>query len=385
MSDTQAMEAETERLARLSPTDRFRAAFDLDTVPVLEERAVTAVVLAHNEAIRFPDFLDHHRRAGVGRFIVVDNASTDATADYLATQPDVVRLPSSRPYRLYKSIWRHLIADAYLDGRWALFVDVDELTIHPGWPDRSLPWFCERLDRQGADAAFATMVDMYPAQAAGPAPYRPGSSLIAHSPWFDTGNYRLVYRRARDMAIAPTPPFMVYGGARERLFHPGRSRAPTALDRLILRGLLRTDRHLSPGWLDRRCRRLALDVTRGALPQRPPTMSKVPLLRWRAGSRFTSGVHYLSPRYALSEDWAALLHFKYLDDFRERAEEAVRRGQHAGGAAEYKRYLASLEASSDLSPWSVRARRFTGTDDLVAEGLMRISRETAAAIGEMAD
>ena len=36
-----------------------------------------SVSLCHDEMLRLPDFLRHHREIGVRHFIVVDNASTD--------------------------------------------------------------------------------------------------------------------------------------------------------------------------------------------------------------------------------------------------------------------------------------------------------------------
>eukprot|EP01031_Cornospumella_fuschlensis_P042141 gene42141-51456_t len=52
---------------------------------------VLSVVRAkdYTEALRLPSTLDHHRRLGVDRFLVIDNGSVDGTVDYLTSQPDV--------------------------------------------------------------------------------------------------------------------------------------------------------------------------------------------------------------------------------------------------------------------------------------------------------
>jgi len=42
-----------------------------------------------NEMERLPYFLDHYRKMGVAHFIIVDNGSTDGSAEFLAGKPDV--------------------------------------------------------------------------------------------------------------------------------------------------------------------------------------------------------------------------------------------------------------------------------------------------------
>ena len=61
--------------------DRLIEAFGTEVANRLSIPAegVVAVVLAYNEALRFPHFLEHYRALGVSHFIVVDNNSTDGS------------------------------------------------------------------------------------------------------------------------------------------------------------------------------------------------------------------------------------------------------------------------------------------------------------------
>jgi hypothetical protein len=356
-----------------SPAD-FREAFDLDAPPdvAVPEGAVAAVVLAHDEALRLPQFLQHHRALGVSRFFVIDNASTDGTAALLDAAPDVTRLPSSRPYREFKSRWREIVADRWLVGRWTAFLDVDELLIPPFWPEADLPRLCAFWTAQGADAVFCSMVDMYAAEGA---PAQSEGSLIDLCPWFDGDGYRRIPVGPRMLRRYPCPPEQIYGGARERLFHPEAARPPSGLERALERAAFPVAGPPGPAplrWLARR-------ILRRRWPDDPPVMSKVALLRWEAGLRFSGGVHRLNRPRRLAEDEPALLHFKYLADFDQKVRAAVARGQHAGGAAHYRVYRESLEGFAARSCLYPGSRRFTGPDDLESAGLLRVGATLRAA------
>lgn len=352
--------------------DRFLQVFDLDTPPEIPASEVTAIVLCHNEALRLPFFLEHHKALGIGHFIVVDNGSDDGSGALLDADPQVTRLFTTRPYSEYKAIWRQVIADLYLDERWICFPDVDELLVYPGWPDRSLPEYCRMLDEAGYDALFTTMVDMYPDRPLSQCSYEAGQSFLSAAPYFDTGNYRLLPLRDKQLRGWATPRFRVYGGARERLFHHHVAQSGSFLDRLAARIIFSIHRSPDPGrWRRKIDERAAarLDQAIDTLPV--PTMSKVPLVRWRLGTRFRGGVHRMDKAYNLAPDWGALLHFKYFDDFGEKVTSAVSRGQHAGGAEHYRRYLSNMDDVSERSLLFRGSRRFTGVRSLISAGLMR--------------
>ena len=117
-------------------------------------------------------------------------------------------------------------------------------------------------------------------------------------------------------------------------------------------------------------------------PKRSPNLTKVPLFRWREGAGLVSSTHMLRPlRMAAEQPSGVLLHFKFLQDFHARAEDAVARGAHYDGSREYRRYLGALERDPAFSLHSGGSVRYAGPDQLVALGLMRDTPAWAAARG----
>jgi len=349
----------------------FRNIFDLKAPPKLRLPTVVAVVLCHNEALRLPYFLAHHKAAGIERFLVVDNMSDDGSTEILEADDAVTRIPSAQSYKDCKSLWRELLADHYLADRWALFLDVDELLVYPGWPEKSLPMYCKSLEAAGHDCLLSFMVDMYPATALSECRYQSGTPFLDIAPYFDTGNYRIESFPARQLQDWPTPPVNMRGGARERLFQDHVIHDDQWFDKTLIRTVFSIARGLNPGPLRRKADAVASRYfNRHNTGLGLPNMSKVALFRWRRGCRFNGGVHRISEPMQLAPDVATLLHFKYFDDFADRAQYSVARGQHVKDAAHYKLYAQSKGALD--RPIKFKAsRKFERVEDLIEEGLMR--------------
>jgi hypothetical protein len=67
----------------------------------------------------------------------------------------------------------------------------------------------------------------------------------------------------------------------------------------------------------------------------------------------------------------ALLHFKFLSDFHDKAKSEAARGEHWAGAAEYKVYLQRLEATRALSLCFAGSVQYQGSNQLVSLQLCR--------------
>ncbi len=364
--------------------DRFKRVFERETLPDIPDVKITAVVLSYNEAIRLPHFIEHHAAIGVGHFIVVDNGSTDETAEILDSDVRVTRLYTTQPYSDNKAAWREVIADLFCSSKWVLFVDVDELLVYPGWPKTDLASYCEILESRGEDALFTTMVDMYPDAPLSRVHYEPGTPFIDVAPLFDKGNYRLIPLDPKARKLWPTPHYRVFGGTRERVFSDDDDRRHGMLEKIVAKVVFNLGRkNLRPGK-----RRRALDakarnwIGEGKQKLSPPNMSKVPLLRWREGTKFPGGPHRVNKEYVMSEDWGSLLHFKYFDDFAPRSKEAVDRAQHAAGAAHYKLYVGGLDNIEDKSLRFSGSRHFSSTKDLISAGLMRVSDSSRRSLSD---
>ncbi|MBN9672671.1 glycosyltransferase family 2 protein [Roseibium aggregatum] len=332
---------------------------------------VVAVVLAYNEALRFPYFLEHYRVLGIRHFIVVDNASNDGTGALLAGQPDISVIRTEKPYRDYKSVWRQLICDRYLEGRWVIFPDVDELLVYPGWPELSIDGLAEYLDRDGFQALFTPMVDMYPEGPLKDLAYESGQSFAEVCPFFDGDGYRYNPLKGSHGKRYRTPPRHVFGGTRERLFHQNAKRPKNALDRLLLSTIFNLRANARRSDLGRKLDHLLFKLVKSALPSPAAVQSKIPLLKWDAGLKFSGGVHGIDRDIAVAPDWGALLHFKYLDDFRSKVAEAISRKQHTDNAGHYVDYDSQMDRLMQEGLRYPGSVRFTGPRSLIDCGLMR--------------
>ena len=295
----------------------------LDHRPVPQGGAeIRAFLVVRNEALRLPDNLRHHRALGVSRFFVVDNGSSDGTVEFLLAQPDVHLFSTSGSFASsgFGMDWINGLLDAHGDGHWTLTVDADELLAYPGFESVALPRVCAHLDHLDAQGLFCMLLDMYADGPLRDIGYRAGDSLLAACPWFDPAPYRTVQ-------AAAFPHVQLYGGVRERVF--GFSGAVT------------------------------------------PTLSKVPLVRWRAGMRFLLCTHALTP-IRLAQMTGALLHFKFLDDFHSRAMTEAARGEHFAGGLEYKLYAELLARNPALTLRDPNSVRLQDSRQLVEMGLMAI-------------
>ena len=310
----------------------FRKRTQLAAVHIRTDRIAPEDVLCflciRNEADRLPHFLRHHRALGVRHFLVVDNASTDASAELLRDQPDVSLWRTSASYKAsrFGMDWLTWLQIRHGSGHWCLTLDADELLIYPYWQTRPLAALTGWLQDQGRDSFGALTVDMYPEGSVSDGQPGPGEDPIRHLSWFDAGNYQVqVQPRLRNLWIQ--------GGVRARAFFSD-------------------------------------------TPRRAPTLNKTPLVRWHWRYAYVNSTHALLPP-RLNEVYATdggeltsgvLLHTKFLPGIAERAAEERLRGEHFGNAQQYAAYYDQLGRSPILH--TMASTRYTGWRQMEALGLM---------------
>src|SRR5690606_22811891 len=132
----------------------------------------------------------HHRRLGVDHFLIVDNASDDGTAEYLAAQPDVSLWTTSASYKLsrFGVDWLTWLQLRHAHGHWCLTLDADEILIYPHHDTRPLRALTDWLDEDGTRSFGAMMLDLYPKGRLDEQPCPPGVDPVPLIPWFDGGN-----------------------------------------------------------------------------------------------------------------------------------------------------------------------------------------------------
>ncbi len=281
-----------------------------------------------NEVARLPHFLAHYRSLGVAWFLIVDNASDDGTAEYLALQPDVSlwTTPASYKAARFGVDWLGWLMIRHGHGHWCLTVDADELLIYPHWQTRPLSALTARLDAVGQMGLGALMLDLYPEGRLSEARFKPGDNPLDTLTWFDPGPHT----RQRQQ---PMDNLWVQGGARARVF-------------------------------------FAND------PGRAPTLNKIPLVRWNRRYAYVNSTHAMLPPHlnrlydgpggdALS---GVLLHTKFLGIVVARSREEKARGEHFASADRYGDYYDAVIADPVLH--GAASLRLEGWQQLEALGLM---------------
>ncbi|WP_299045018.1 glycosyltransferase family 2 protein [uncultured Tateyamaria sp.] len=312
---------------------RWRAFRSRHALTVVHDRtadlapdAIRAFVCLRNEMLRLPHFLDHYRRLGVTRFLVVDNDSTDGSQAFLAEQPDVSLWRTTASYRdaRFGLDWMNWLLARYGHGAWCLLVDADELLVYADHERQDLNALTRWLDGQGQRAFGALMLDMYARAALGADDAARDPLRILEG--FDAGPYRATRQE-------PLGNLWVQGGARDRAF-------------------------------------FADD------PRRAPTLNKLPLVRWDRRFTYVNSTHSMLPRrmnFAYdgpggTAPSGVLLHTKFLPDVVERAKEDLSRRQHFHNPDVFVDYYDAIRQMPVL--WYAGSTRYTGWTQLVQLGLM---------------
>ncbi len=294
----------------------------------IHPRDVLIFSTLRNEMLRLPYFLDYYRAQGVRHFLMVDNGSSDGSAEYLAQQRDVSLWSTQASYKRasFGIDWINHLLWLYGAGRWVLVVDVDEFFVYPFCDTRPITALTDWLESQGRRSFGAMLLDMYPKGPVTAHPYREGQNPFEIARWFDAGNY----------SIKRNPVYhdlWIQGGVRQR-------------------------------------------VVMAEAPWNAPALNKIPLVQWSRKYAYLSSTHMLLPRglnrvYDESGGEAAsgvLLHAKFLDTVIGKAQEELERREHYAGSREYRAYEDSLSRNQDL--WCEWSTEYINWRQLEILGLM---------------
>lgn len=329
-----------------------------DAHPIPDDRdEIRLFCKFRNEAARLPYFLSYHRDLGVKRFFLVDNASSDDSADVLRDQEDCHVFWTDGKMNEARSGmgWLEPLMRTYGTGQWCLVADADELFIYPEAETVSLGAFCRRLEQRGANALICMMIDMYPEGNVEEVDYRRGQPFLEVCPYFDRGGY--LYRTKRVQGEVPE----IVGGPQLRAFFP------ELLDRRIrtrIKRRLLNEIAYAPLLRNTRLNNLK--------PPIPAPLHKVPLVKWDNAMSFNAAAHVLfSGTFAKSR--GALLHFKFLGDFTRRVDEEMIRRVYGSNSERYRRYSARLEGQNvPLNLMCDLSTRYQDTSQLLSLGLLKV-------------
>jgi hypothetical protein len=261
-----------------------------------------------NERDILPLFLDHYRKLGVARFVIVDNDSSDGSRELLLDQPDVELHHTAASYADANagSLWIDALLEEQAGGAWVVYADADELLVYDGCDRQPLPALVGRLEALGETKLMAPLLDVYSHPA--------------------------------------TPQDLLFDALPEQWHNTGRSPHITGGPR----------------------RRMAAAIV-GA---QPPALTKYPLVHYGPRTSFVN-VHFPEPRGENSNRIRGrLLHLKLTPRFRGKVAEALREGQHWNEGSEYRGYAKWLD-SRDIGDLVIAdSRRYTSSGDLIEASLL---------------
>ena len=318
--------SEAKRLERQRIAEVFHPAIhsEVDLTLVsgdasFEGGEILCFVVEKDEATRLPDFLRHYRELGVDRFVIVDNDSTDGSAEFLASQADVVLFSTAANYAEAAMGMRwinHLIAELRTRN-WCVIADADELLVYPHYERHPLPELTAYLDVHGFEAVAGFLLDMHAERPSAEFGYEPGARLLEHCPFF-TNRYAF-------QPVPHTPYRAVRGGFRHHVL---------------------------------------------GIEYREHT--KTPLVLSTAQPTFLESTHEALP-LRVADVTAALLHFKFVGDAEERSESEnswMNYSYFASRQAALAKSRARRSTTSDVSYLSDAAVRFESSQQLADLGLL---------------
>src|ERR687889_640543 len=144
------------------PPDSIEHLYGPEEVPY-EEDEVVLVCLMRNGRPYVKSFVEHHTSLGINHLFFLDNGSTDGTVEALKGYENVTVLQTGLPFKRYEvSIRQYLVERFGQEGRWCLYVDIDELFDYPYSDVVSLGALLRYLNERCYTAVVAQMLDMFP-------------------------------------------------------------------------------------------------------------------------------------------------------------------------------------------------------------------------------
>jgi hypothetical protein len=286
------------------------------------EDELLLISVVRNGARHLDAFLDHHLALGVRHIVLLDNGSTDGTAERAAGRERVTVLRAACPYEKYENVMKRYLARRFSRWRWNLCADIDELFDWPCSDALPLRGLLAYLNHHGYTAALAQMLDLFS-----------GEPLDAPE---------------GDAASSPRERFRLYDLANVRR---------------------REYRHGTPG-------HPAIAEHRGgvrdAFFQSNNSLTKAALVRLERGVEVFVDWHH-ARNVRLADVSCLLLHYPFAG-FAEKVADAVRTGRYGTMTTpQYENYWSVLQEHPGLTLRTPAAREYHGTAELVEQGFLVVS------------
>lgn len=286
----------------------------------LADDTIPLATVVRNERVLIESFLNHYRRLGIGRFLVVDNGSDDGTFEYLAEAPDVDLWRTDASYKKagFGAYWQDGLLSKYAPNRWVMYADVDEFLVFCGM-EKGLRSLVKSLAERGETRLFAPLLDVYGQTSIDQTEIAPGQDPLEVCCWFDADPER--YEQF-DRGVS------VKGGVRHRLFFKDYDSSPQ--------------------------------------------LAKYPLVFYDDETALVTS-HFPEPRARNcgAVPYGRLLHAKYISSLKSKIQLPLHTGQHWKDSVEYRQYHDTLSKDGAVTPYCDASAKYTGPHSLVSTGFMQ--------------
>ncbi|MBA4115027.1 MAG: glycosyltransferase family 2 protein [Rubrobacter sp.] len=299
----------------------------------LDELVVVCLVRDGRPYVK--SFVEHYFSLGVKHIVFLDNGSTDGTVEAARSYENVTILQTELPFKEYKKTLKRYLVTRFGQGRWILYVDMDELFDYPYSNVVGLDSFLRYLTEKSYTAVVAQMLDMFPEE---PLEGRAGNSkdepLKELHRFYDISRVRIKQRmkkkgRSRNNVVESEEIAVYKGGIREIVFNIDAS--------LTKHPLMFLDDRLKP--------------MEGPAPSHWVNNAKV------------------------ADLMCVLFHYKFLDGYFHERIARFKREKHLYGPERYKNYLEILDRDASLQVKQKTSKELKGVNDLLEDGFLIVSED----------
>ncbi len=274
-------------------------------------------------------FMEHHLALGVRHGVFLDNGSEDGTVEALKEYDRVTVLRTPLPYGEYKYALKQYLIYRFGRERWCLYLDIDELFDYPRSDVLDLRSMLGYLNEKRYTVVVAQMLDMFPEGPLAAGEAAGGTSLKEVHRFYDTSDLSRTWYEHATRIVGNT-----VSNQGIRIHHGG-------------------------------IRKTHFDI--GA------NLTKHPLIFVDDEVRPMDGSSHRTNNARVADFSCVLYHYKFLENFREVTERAVREGNYYDGSFEYRRYQEVLDGSPELRMKLETARELKSVNELVASGFLATS------------
>lgn len=271
-------------------------------------------------------FIQHYLALGVKHIVLMDNGSKDGTISRAAKYKQVTIVECHLSFAEYKRDMRQFLIDHYSFNRWCLLVDCDEFFDYPCSDEISFRDLLAWLDIHRYNAVMGQMLDMFPRGAIQTQSNGKNLDFLQSHRWFEIADIEEkllpsgLSNKMKDKANLK----LHYGGVRNRVFNNS------------------------------------------------PFLSKFALLK--PNFRLQLVGSHLVQWANIADITCVMFHYKFLPQFTQVVDKAVREKQYYNNSSEYKRYQEVLLENNTLILHSHNSIEYRNINQLLELGFIKVNK-----------